>query len=77
LLFINVQILKKDKYEIKSHKAVGSWWLTPVILAAQEAENRKTEVQSWPREIVLEKLSRKYPITKRVGTVDQAVRAPA
>jgi hypothetical protein len=26
----------------------GSWWLTPEILATQEAENRRTAVQNSP-----------------------------
>jgi hypothetical protein len=32
-------------------------WLTPVILATQEAEIRRIEIQSQPREIVREILS--------------------
>jgi hypothetical protein len=36
----------------------------PVILATQEAELRRTAVQSQPREIVCKTLSQKYP-TKR------------
>jgi hypothetical protein len=35
------------------------WWITPVILATQEAEIRTMVVQSQPREVVLEPLSRK------------------
>jgi hypothetical protein len=31
----------------------------PLILATQEAEMRRITVQSWPRQIVLETLSRK------------------
>jgi hypothetical protein len=37
----------------------GCWWLTPVILATQEAGIRKTAVQSQPRQIVHETLSQK------------------
>jgi hypothetical protein len=37
----------------------GCWWLTPIILATQEAEFRRIEVHSQPRQIVLEK-----PFTK-------------
>jgi hypothetical protein len=33
------------------------WWLTPVILATQEAEIRRIMVRSQPRQIVLETLS--------------------
>jgi hypothetical protein len=37
------------------------WWLTPVT---QEAEIRRIRVQSQPRQIVRETLSRKYPSQK-------------
>jgi hypothetical protein len=36
-------------------------WLTPVILATQEAEIRRFAVPSQPRQIVLQTLSQKYP----------------
>jgi hypothetical protein len=35
----------------------GCWWLTPVILATQEAEIRRIMVRSQPRQIVHETLS--------------------
>jgi hypothetical protein len=41
-------------------------WLTPVILAAQEAEIRRIAVQSQPRQIVLEMLSQKSHHKKRL-----------
>jgi hypothetical protein len=37
----------------------------PVILATQEAEIRKIEVQSQPAQIVCETLSRKKPLSKK------------
>jgi hypothetical protein len=37
----------------------GHWWLMPVILAAQEAEIRRTVIQSQPRQIVHKTLSPK------------------
>jgi hypothetical protein len=49
------------------------WWLTPVILAIQEAEIRRIMVQSQPRKIVHETLSRKNPSQKRVGGELQGV----
>jgi hypothetical protein len=36
----------------------GRQWLTPVILATQEAEIRRIEAQSQPGQIVCETLSR-------------------
>jgi hypothetical protein len=40
-------------------------WLTPVILATQEVEIRRTAVRSQPRQIVCETLPQKKPITKK------------
>jgi hypothetical protein len=42
-------------------KEAGCWWLTPVIVATQEAEIRKIMVRSQPRQIVSKTLSQKYP----------------
>jgi hypothetical protein len=39
-------------------------WLTPAILATQEAEIRRILVRSQPRQIVLETLSQKKPSQK-------------
>jgi hypothetical protein len=47
------------------------WCLTPVIPATQEAEIRRIEVGSQPRQIVHETLSRKKPSQKRGGGVAQ------
>jgi hypothetical protein len=54
----------------------GSWhqWLTPVILATQEAEIRRTAVRSQPRQIVLNTLFEK-PFTKKVWWSDSRCRS--
>jgi hypothetical protein len=52
----------------------GHQWLTPAILATQEADIMRISVQRQPRELVHEILSQKKPITKKkVGGVSQAV----
>jgi hypothetical protein len=43
----------------------GRRWLTPVILATQEAEIRRLTVRSQPGQIVHETLARKNKITKK------------
>jgi hypothetical protein len=48
----------------------GHWWLTPVILATQEAEIREDR-SSKPAQAVLETLSQKSPSQKRGGGVAQ------
>jgi hypothetical protein len=40
-------------------------WLMPIILGTQEAEIRKIVVQSQPRQVVLETLSRKKQHNKK------------
>jgi hypothetical protein len=45
----------------KENVTTGCWWLTPPILATQEAEIRRILVQSPPRQIVHETLFQKYP----------------
>jgi hypothetical protein len=53
------------------HLHTGCQWLTPVILATQEAEIRRSQLEASPGKIVHETLSRKKPITKRAGGVAQ------
>jgi hypothetical protein len=45
------------KKKEKRKKEAGCQWLTPVILATQEADIRRIIVQSQPKPIVLETLS--------------------
>jgi hypothetical protein len=49
----------------------GHWWLTPIILATQEAEISRIVVQSQLRQIVPQTLSRKTLHKNRAGGVAQ------
>jgi hypothetical protein len=58
----------------ESNLWVGQWWLTPIILAIQEAEIRRIVKL---REVIHETLSWKYPSQKRAGEEAQAVEREA
>jgi hypothetical protein len=59
--------IKKVKYV---RYLAGHRWLTPVILAAQEADIRRIIVQSQPGQIVCETLSQKKTLHKKIGLVE-------
>jgi hypothetical protein len=46
-------------YTLKTYVRAGCQWLMPIILATEEAEIRRTAVQSQPEQIVCETLSQK------------------
>jgi hypothetical protein len=46
---------KKKKNKIEG--SAGHWWLTPIILATQEAKISRIKVRSQPKQIVCETLS--------------------
>jgi hypothetical protein len=73
IIWVTLPVLFCDFFsKIGSHD-VGLWWLTPIILAIQEAEIRRLAVQSQPRQIVCETLFWKSPSQKRAGAVAQGV----
>jgi hypothetical protein len=48
-------------------------WITPVILATQEAEIRRIVVQGQPKQRVPNTLSQKHPTERRAGGVAQGI----
>jgi hypothetical protein len=59
------------KNEVKKSAPTGRWLLTPVILAALEAEIRRIEVQGQPTQIVFETPISKITRAKWTGGVAQ------
>jgi hypothetical protein len=60
----------------KTQDGAEQWWLTPAILAPQDAEIRRIEVQSQSRQIVCGTLSKKKkqnPSQKKAGGVAQGI----
>jgi hypothetical protein len=67
---------KKDKKGgrgIRNSNKARCWWLTPGILATQEAEIRRIKVWSQPRQIVHETISWKNPSQKSSGGEAQGI----
>jgi hypothetical protein len=52
-------------FSFKKQTWAGHQWLTPIILATQEAEIRRITVQSQPGQIVLKTLSQKNLYKKK------------
>jgi hypothetical protein len=59
LTAITTSLKALPKEELSRH-----WWLTPVILATQEAEIRETQFKASPGKYFCETLSQKNPSQK-------------
>jgi hypothetical protein len=74
-MYTHVSKYKNDKNKRRGQKKWMSWteclWLTPVILATQEAEISRIMARSQPGEKVRETLSWKSPTQNRAGGVAQ------
>jgi hypothetical protein len=64
-------LFNAKKYIHYHYCDAGCWWFTPIILAIQEAEIRKIEVQSQPGQIVHKTLSSEYSTQNMAGGVAQ------
>jgi hypothetical protein len=62
----------QESLKIRTQDA-GHHWLTPVILATQEAEIRRIKIWSQPGQTVHETLPQKYPTQNRAGRGAQVV----
>jgi hypothetical protein len=60
-----IPVLGRLRRKIKSLRLARHQWLTPVILATQEAEIRRIMVRSQPGRIVGETLSQKKLFTEK------------
>jgi hypothetical protein len=60
----------------KKNNPAGFWWVTPIILATQDTESRRISVQSQPRQIVRDPIS-KIPNTKQSWRSWWSGRVPA
>jgi hypothetical protein len=65
-IYIFNKYMKKCSTSLSIKKMpAGHWWLTPIILANQEADIRRIQIQSQPRQIVPQDPILKIPITKK------------
>jgi hypothetical protein len=70
------QYIILNEIVIKLPVRAGHQWLTPIILATQEAEISRIEAGSQPREIVQDPIS-KYPTQKKGCQSDSSGRVLA